>query len=406
MDSSSVSAASRAETCATCVVGSVATSVVPAPDPKGKASTFCGCRCPHRPPAQYAPAIITTATTINRTAFDPFPALIFAILPRLRLIPTIPHAIFSRIAPKSPANFVGAGLAPPALHPYLYLDVPCGPLPQSPRQLPHLPPRLLQRPRTVNLLCSVFQLLPRRHLRRNSPPGLNFTQPPCQQSLHLLLGPTPSHHQPVQILLIPRLHQQSRLHKRRIRDATFLPLRKLPHHLLFHPRMHNRIQSFQFFRVCKHDRAQLSAIDPPVRPDYAISKVALNLFERRRPGLHHRMPQRIRINHPKSQLAQHTRHSALSAFNPPGNSQPLHPRPLPPTRRRPARRNRPRNRLCSPHPRRLHRVAHQHRYRHRAHAPRHRRQRPRHIHRIRVHIPHKRISLRPEFFQAGREVPE
>src|SRR5580704_1648297 len=72
MDSSSVSAASRAET-----------SVSPVP--KGKAATFLGWRWPHRPPAQYAPPIIATATTNNRTAFDNFLALIFTILPRPRL---------------------------------------------------------------------------------------------------------------------------------------------------------------------------------------------------------------------------------------------------------------------------------------------------------------------------------
>src|SRR5580700_4623184 len=37
--------------------------------------------------------MITAATTANRTAFDPFPALIFVILPRPHLIPKIPHAI-------------------------------------------------------------------------------------------------------------------------------------------------------------------------------------------------------------------------------------------------------------------------------------------------------------------------
>src|SRR5580692_9259523 len=140
IDSSSVSVPSRAETSVSLV-------------PSGNASTFLGCRSPQSPPAQYAPAIITTATTNNRTAFDAFPAFMLTILPRPRLTQTIPHQ-------NSRAESVVAGLEPCAFLSVSFLLDTCRcPAPQLGSQLPHLPPRLLQRPRAINLLRSVLQLL-------------------------------------------------------------------------------------------------------------------------------------------------------------------------------------------------------------------------------------------------------
>src|SRR5690349_17765784 len=83
MDSSSVSAASRAATSAALFTEPDPDSravVAPFPD-GGSASTLTGCRCPHRAPAQYAASNKIAHTRISRAPLDPLACTMIHVLP-------------------------------------------------------------------------------------------------------------------------------------------------------------------------------------------------------------------------------------------------------------------------------------------------------------------------------------